>query len=112
MGVSSVRLKLNLVNLNDSTIEQFAEEQVKKESKSIRNKGLGLYDSYLEAFDDLLSDKYFRKGDKVYRIASEVENESDILVVDNKDNTFDVMIYYNNGADTWQSLLRDVDKVL
>jgi len=57
MGISSQKLKLKPINLNDKTIEEFCTEQVNLASKSIRTKGLrGDYDDYLQAFDDILSE--------------------------------------------------------
>jgi hypothetical protein len=112
MGISSQKLKLKPINLNDKTIEEFCTEQVNLASKSIRTKGLrGDYDDYLQAFDDILCDKFFRKENSVYQIISNAENKDDFLVKENADGTIDVMMYYNNGGCHWTDILKDINEI-
>lgn len=65
MSVTSIRLKLRKIDLNGKSILDFCTEEVNKADKSIRKKGIekSAYDDYYEAFDDLLHDKFLRKGE-------------------------------------------------
>jgi hypothetical protein len=112
MGISSQRLKLKPVNLNGKSVEDFCAEKVVAADKRIRNKGLeGNYENYREAFDDILSDKFFRKEDKIYEILVNQENEADILIKHNADSTIDIMMYYDDGANHWTDFLKDEETI-
>jgi len=112
MGTSSQRLKLKPVNLNGKSVEDFCTEKVNAADKRIRNKGLqGDYDDYLQAFDNILSDKFFRKEDKIYEIVLNQENEADMLVKHNSDGTIDIMMYYDNGSNHWTDFLKDEEAI-
>lgn len=112
MGCTSQKLRLKPVNLNGKTVEEFCTEKVNAADKRIRNKGLGgNYNNYIEAFDDILSDKFFRKGEIIYQIIADTENEPDILVKENADGTIDVMLYYYDGSNHWTDILRDTPEL-
>lgn len=109
MSTTSIRIKLKKIDLKGKSNLDFCAEEVNKSDKKIRNNGLAKsgYDDYFEAFDDLLSSKFLRKGENIYQILSEEENEFALLVRENKDETLDIQLYFNDGASTWQDIVKE-----
>lgn len=50
---------------------------------------------------------FYAKVKTIYQVLSEEENEFSLLVKENEDKTIDVQMYFNDGADTWQNILRE-----
>ena len=105
--MANIKLKFKKVELGTKTLEDFCKEKVNEKSKSIRNKGLGAYDSYIEAFEDLFHNKYCILNGICVEITEKIEDEGFSLLKDNGDGTFEYAISYHDGANHWTDFLKE-----
>lgn len=105
--MANLQAKLRKVTLTEETLSQFCERKVKEKSKAIRNKGLGLYDDWIEAFNDLCDD-YLLLDDTLFKVLNMKEDENFLLISHNVDGTIDIAMDYH-GATHWRDNIDTAD---
>ena len=107
--MANLQAKLQKVTLTEETLLQFCERKVKEKSKSIRNKGLGLYDDWIEAFTDLCDKEYIiLDDDTLFKVIEWKEDDYFLQINHNSDGTVDMAMSYH-GTTHWRDNLDKVD---